>query len=168
MGSRVRSRGTVLVNSRSQSSHLPIHLNTRFSRRGWRPGKTWNVHLDSRCQHRPATRRGREEGTRSAVTPSGGETRGCRGEVSAWEPPAAQRQVSKPCGRLGSEVCGTPTLRSRFSYGGSRGCSSSSRGQRPEGGRPAQGRRGPRGFVCLEPEPPLPFPASFPLSFSGT
>lgn len=28
--------------------------------------------------------------------------------------------------------------------------------------------RGPRGFVCLELEPPLHFSASFPLSFSGT
>lgn len=42
-------------------------------------------------------------------------------------------------------------------------------GMRPEERAPCpRGRRGPRGFVCLELAPPLPFPASFLLSFSGT
>jgi hypothetical protein len=60
----VGSRGTVLINSRSQSSHLPIHLHTRFSCRGWRLGKTSRLQVPAQASD--------EEGTRSSVTPPGG------------------------------------------------------------------------------------------------
>lgn len=64
-----------------------------------------------------------KEGTQTAVTPPEGT------RADAGEPPAAQRQVSKPCGRPGSRVSGTLTRGSPFSSGGSRGCTSSARGR---------------------------------------
>lgn len=45
------------------------------------------------------------------------------------QPPAAQRQAPKPCGRPGSGVSGTLTRGSPFFSGGSQGCTSSARGR---------------------------------------
>lgn len=64
-----------------------------------------------------------KEGTQTAVTPPEGTRAG------AGEPPAAQRQVSKPCERPGTWVSGTLTRASPFSSGGSRGCTNSARGR---------------------------------------